>query len=94
MSGFSLQFQSGLVLESFHIEPENISLRRLKQEAVDFVNKHHPKQRLGDRLADHILLYKHDPRSVNILQLIQSADEISEGCLLEIVISRGFSKKI
>uniref|UniRef100_A0A915LFJ3 protein kinase C n=1 Tax=Meloidogyne javanica TaxID=6303 RepID=A0A915LFJ3_MELJA len=87
MSGFSLQFQSGLVLESFHIEPENLSLRRLKQEAVDFVNKHHPKQRLGDRLADHILLYKHDPRSVNILQLIQSADEISEGCLLEIVIS-------
>uniref|UniRef100_A0A915P6F0 Serine/threonine-protein kinase D1-3-like ubiquitin-like domain-containing protein n=1 Tax=Meloidogyne floridensis TaxID=298350 RepID=A0A915P6F0_9BILA len=86
MSGFSLQFQSGLVLESFHIEPENLSLRRLKQEAVDFVNKH----RLGDRLADHILLYKHDPRSVNILQLIQSADEISEGCLLEIVISRGF----
>lgn len=50
----------------------------------------HPQQSLGDRLIDHILLYRHDFRSVNILELVQSAEEVSEGCLLEIVISRMF----
>ncbi|KAF7632664.1 Phorbol-ester/DAG-type domain-containing protein [Meloidogyne graminicola] len=87
MTGILLQFQTGLLREHFQIESEDLSLLRLRQEAVNFVNKHYPKQHLGDRLADHILLYKHDPRSVNILQLIQSADEINEGSLLEIVIS-------
>ena len=52
----------------------------------------HPKQQLGERLIDHILLYKHDFRSVNILELVQSAEEVTDGCLLEIVISREFSQ--
>jgi protein kinase D len=50
----------------------------------------HPEHPLGDRLIDHILLYRHDFRSVNILELVQSAEEVTEGCLLEIVISREF----
>ena len=40
MSGLALYFQSGLVREKFHIETEDLSLRRLRQEAVNFVNKH------------------------------------------------------
>ncbi|KAL3082898.1 hypothetical protein niasHS_010700 [Heterodera schachtii] len=66
---------------------EEVSLRRLRHEAVQFINKHHQRHSLGDRLLDHILLYRHNFRSVNILELIQSTEELSEGCLIEIVIS-------
>ncbi|ETN82937.1 hypothetical protein NECAME_07651 [Necator americanus] len=40
-----------------------------------------------DSLQDHILLYKHDLRSINILQLITTSSDITEGTLVEIVIS-------
>ncbi|KAK6027241.1 phorbol esters/diacylglycerol binding domain protein, partial [Ostertagia ostertagi] len=45
------------------------------------------KDDVCDSLQDHILLYKHDLRSINILQLITTSSEITEGTLVEIVIS-------
>lgn len=44
----------------------------------------------GENLLDHILLYKHDLRSINILQLITTSAEITEGTLIEVVISCKF----
>lgn len=38
-------------------------------------------------LFDHLLLYRHDLRSINILQLITTASEIVDGTLVEVVLS-------
>ena len=38
-------------------------------------------------LVDKILLFKHNMESDNLLSLISSADEVNEGCLIEIVLS-------
>ena len=48
----------------------------------------YPHHGLGENLSEHILLYKHDFRSVNILQLLTTSDDVNEGTLIEIVISR------
>ena len=40
MSGLSFQFQSGPVREQLQLALTDLSLRRLRQEAVQFVNKH------------------------------------------------------
>uniref|UniRef100_A0A914HHT2 protein kinase C n=1 Tax=Globodera rostochiensis TaxID=31243 RepID=A0A914HHT2_GLORO len=88
MSGLSFQFQSGMVREQITLDcQKELSLLKLRQEAVQFINNHHRHHSLGDRLHDHILLYRHNFRSVNILELLQSVEEVSEGCLIEIVIS-------
>lgn len=47
----------------------------------------YPHHGFGDSLGDHILLYRHDLRSINILQLITVASEITDGTLVEVVIS-------
>lgn len=38
-------------------------------------------------LYDKILLFKHDPTSANLLQLVRSAGDIQEGDLVEVVLS-------
>lgn len=38
-------------------------------------------------LYDKILLFKHDPTSANLLQLVRSAADIQEGDLVEVVLS-------
>ncbi|KAI1719902.1 phorbol esters/diacylglycerol binding domain (C1 domain) domain-containing protein [Ditylenchus destructor] len=88
MSGqISIQLQSGVARETIMLDAHEASLRQLRQEAVKFVMKHYPKNELGENLADHILLYRHDFRSVNILQLLMTTDDITDGTLIEIVIS-------
>lgn len=44
-------------------------------------------------MYDKILLFRHDPTSENILQLVKSAADIQEGDLVEVVLS-GNSKTI
>lgn len=48
----------------------------------------YPQHNLGENLGDHIILYRHDLRSVNILQLLTNATDVTEGTLVEIIISR------
>lgn len=38
-------------------------------------------------MYDKILLFRHDPTSENILQLVKSAGDIQEGDLIEVVLS-------
>uniref|UniRef100_A0A915EN45 protein kinase C n=1 Tax=Ditylenchus dipsaci TaxID=166011 RepID=A0A915EN45_9BILA len=88
MSGqISFQLQSGLVRETVVVDIHETSLLQLRQQAVKFITKHYPRNELGDSLVDHILLYKHDFRSVNILQLLVTGEDLNEGTLVEIVIS-------
>ncbi|KAH7730275.1 serine/threonine-protein kinase D1 [Aphelenchoides avenae] len=87
MSGLSFQLQSGVAKENVTVESMEISLRDLREEAVKFIKKHYPQHNLGENLGDHIILYRHDLRSVNILQLVTNASEVTEGTLVEIIIS-------
>lgn len=38
-------------------------------------------------MYDKILLFRHDPTTENILQLVKSATDIQEGDLVEVVLS-------
>lgn len=38
-------------------------------------------------MYDKILLFRHDPTSENILQLVKTASDIQEGGLIEVVLS-------
>lgn len=88
MSGLTFQLQSGTYREEIRIGLEHdLSLCNLRQEAVKFIDRHYPNHTFGANLSDHILLYRHDFRSINILELIASCDEINDGGLVEIVIS-------
>uniref|UniRef100_A0A1I8AFL3 protein kinase C n=1 Tax=Steinernema glaseri TaxID=37863 RepID=A0A1I8AFL3_9BILA len=87
MNGLTFFFQSGVIKEAVSVDAQEIAIRDLREEAVRFIRKHYPNNGKGDALADHILLYRHDLRSINILQLITSSADIVEGTLVEIVIS-------
>uniref|UniRef100_F1KST7 protein kinase C n=1 Tax=Ascaris suum TaxID=6253 RepID=F1KST7_ASCSU len=87
MSGLTFQMQSGVVKETINVEGQEISVRDLREQAVNFIKKAYPNHGWGDALPDHILLYRHDLRSINILQLITSSSDVTEGTLVEIVIS-------
>ncbi|VDM37000.1 unnamed protein product [Toxocara canis] len=87
MSGLTFQMQSGVVKETISVEGQEVSVRDLREYAVKFIKKSYPGRDCDDTLADHILLYRHDLRSINILQLITSSSDVTEGTLVEIVIS-------
>ncbi|CAJ0592017.1 unnamed protein product [Cylicocyclus nassatus] len=86
MNGLTFQLQSGIHKRTLTIDSPEISLRDLRSEAFKFIQDTYPEG-VCDSLQDHILLYKHDLRSINILQLITTSSDISEGTLVEIVIS-------
>lgn len=50
----------------------------------------YPEHGLGESLGDHLLLYKHDLRSINILQLVTNSGDVTEGTLVEVVLSCEF----
>ncbi|TKR87917.1 hypothetical protein L596_012243 [Steinernema carpocapsae] len=87
MNGLTFFLQSGVIKEQVAVETQEIAIRDLREEAVKFIRKHYPNNGRGDALADHILLYRHDLRSINILQLITSSVDVADGTLVEIVIS-------
>lgn len=45
-------------------------------------------------LYDKILLFRHDPASENILQLVKIASDIQEGDLIEVVLSGKFQTSL
>uniref|UniRef100_A0A914ULB0 Serine/threonine-protein kinase D1-3-like ubiquitin-like domain-containing protein n=1 Tax=Plectus sambesii TaxID=2011161 RepID=A0A914ULB0_9BILA len=57
------------------------------ETALKFVERSHPDHGWGDSLRDHLLLYRHDLRSINILQLITVSSDVADGTLVEVVIS-------
>lgn len=38
-------------------------------------------------IADKIMLFRHDAASQNVLQIINNAADVIEGCLVEVVLS-------
>uniref|UniRef100_A0AC34RS29 Uncharacterized protein n=1 Tax=Panagrolaimus sp. JU765 TaxID=591449 RepID=A0AC34RS29_9BILA len=88
MAGLSFQLQSGIFRETISLQTQEIAIKDLREIAARFIKKYYPNQSFGNNVADHILLYRHDNRSVNILQLITTSADVTDGTLVEIVISR------
>ncbi|VDN29484.1 unnamed protein product [Gongylonema pulchrum] len=94
MDGTNISLQSGIFKEELAVPNEKISLKELRELAVTFIQKttsfvkfQYPKHGFGVALPDHLLLYRHDVCSVNILQLITSSSDVIDGALIEVVIS-------
>ncbi|XP_013409861.1 serine/threonine-protein kinase D3 isoform X3 [Lingula anatina] len=84
----SLNFlmQIGLEREQVTVEGGELTLSNLREIACAFVDRKFPEHGFYG-LADKILLFQHDPYYPNILKLITQGPDITEGVLVEVVLS-------
>ncbi|XP_021946314.1 serine/threonine-protein kinase D3 isoform X1 [Folsomia candida] len=82
----TFMFQLGLVRDSATVDTSLLTLKTLKEEACKFIMKKFPEHGLS-RLNERLLLFRHDYSSTNILQMINSASEINDETLVEIVLT-------
>ena len=70
MDGYqiSFQFQVGLVRDRVTVDSASLNLKSIKSKACDFICEKFPQNGLT-RLDERILLFKHDYKSTNILQV-------------------------
>ncbi|KAJ9597767.1 hypothetical protein L9F63_011375, partial [Diploptera punctata] len=79
-------FQFGLVRDTVTAAASSLGLKTLKDLACDFINRKCPDHGLT-RLSERLLLFRHDYGSPNILQHVNSAAEIMDETIVEIVLS-------
>ncbi|CAB3248604.1 unnamed protein product [Arctia plantaginis] len=79
-------FQLGVVRDAVTAPAHLLTLAHLKELAVKFVHEKIPDNGLN-RLSDRILLFRHDYCSPNVLQLINSASDVTDETLVEIVLT-------
>ncbi|XP_070685723.1 serine/threonine-protein kinase D2 isoform X1 [Pempheris klunzingeri] len=84
-AGVSFIIQIGLTRESV-LMPQTADLAYVKQIACSIVDTKFPECGFYG-IYDKILLFKHDPSTNNILQLVKGASDIQEGDLVEVVLS-------
>ncbi|KAM4690170.1 serine/threonine-protein kinase D1 [Rhinophrynus dorsalis] len=85
--GLSLHIQIGLSRELVVLpEPGELSLGAVREMACSIVDQKFPECGFYG-MYDKILLFRHDPNSENILQLVKSEADIQEGDLIEVVLS-------
>lgn len=88
MDGYqiSFQFQVGLVRDRVTVDSASLNLKSIKSKACDFICEKFPQNGLT-RLDERILLFKHDYKSTNILQMVNAVTDIQEDVIIEVVIS-------
>ncbi|CAH0728689.1 unnamed protein product, partial [Brenthis ino] len=79
-------FQLGVLRDAVSAPAHRLTLAHLKELAVKFVYEKIPDNGLN-RLSDRILLFRHDYCSPNVLQLINSATDVTDETLVEIVLT-------
>lgn len=79
-------FQFGNLRDIVTVSSQALTLKTLKDLACDFINTKIPENGLN-RLSDRLLLFRHDYSSTNVLQMINSAAEIVDEALVEIVLT-------
>lgn len=82
---FSFQMQIGLTREQVNVDGE-LTLSSLKEIACAFVDRKYPEHGFYG-IADKILLFRHDSQTANVLQIVNNAVDVKEGCLVEVVLS-------
>ncbi|XP_064164150.1 serine/threonine-protein kinase D1 isoform X2 [Anguilla rostrata] len=84
--GISFQIQIGLSREPVLLDSSDLSLAHVREMACSIVDQKFPECGFYG-IYDKILLFRHDPGSSNILQLVKCATDILEGDLVEVVLS-------
>ncbi|NP_001369744.1 serine/threonine-protein kinase D1 isoform 3 [Mus musculus] len=87
--GISFHLQIGLSREPVLLLQDSsgdYSLAHVREMACSIVDQKFPECGFYG-LYDKILLFRHDPASDNILQLVKIASDIQEGDLIEVVLS-------
>ncbi|XP_008101143.1 serine/threonine-protein kinase D1 isoform X1 [Anolis carolinensis] len=87
--GISFHLQIGLSREPvllFQDSSGEFSLAHVREMACSIVDQKFPECGFYG-MYDKILLFRHDPTTENILQLIKEASDIQEGDLVEVVLS-------
>ncbi|CAG5004664.1 unnamed protein product [Parnassius apollo] len=79
-------FQLGVMRDVASAPAHLLTLAHLKELAVKFVHEKIPDNGLN-RLSERILLFRHDYCSPNVLQLVNSASDITDETLVEIVLT-------
>lgn len=87
--GVAFHLQIGLSREPVLLLQDSsgdFSLAHVREMACSIVDQKFPECGFYG-MYDKILLFRHDPTSENILQLVRSAGDIQEGDLVEVVLS-------
>uniref|UniRef100_A0A8B9LT15 protein kinase C n=1 Tax=Astyanax mexicanus TaxID=7994 RepID=A0A8B9LT15_ASTMX len=84
--GVSFHIQIGLSREPVLLDSGDFSLAQVREMACSIVDQKFPECGFYG-MYDKILLFRHDPTSDNILQLVKCASDIMEGDLVEVVLS-------
>ncbi|XP_062906635.1 serine/threonine-protein kinase D1 isoform X2 [Mobula hypostoma] len=84
--GISFYIQIGLSREPVILECSDFSLAHVREMACSIVDQKFPECGFYG-MYDKILLFRHEPNSENILQLVKAATDIQEGDLIEVVLS-------
>ncbi|XP_018321505.1 serine/threonine-protein kinase D3 [Agrilus planipennis] len=82
----SFIFQFGLIRDIVTVPQTTLNLKTLKDLACDFINSKVPDHGIN-KLEDRLLLFRHEYNSNNILQFVNSASEITDETLVEIILS-------
>ncbi|XP_026479287.1 serine/threonine-protein kinase D1-like [Ctenocephalides felis] len=82
----TFMFQFGLIRDTVTVPVKLLTLKTLKEFACDFIASKLPDNGIN-RLGDRLLLFRHEYSSPNCLKLINSATDITDEALVEIVLS-------
>ncbi|XP_076443092.1 serine/threonine-protein kinase D1-like isoform X2 [Babylonia areolata] len=77
--------QIGFMREQAVAEPD-MTIAALKEVACQFVDRKFPEHHFYN-LVDKILLFKHDAFDPNVLQILCNPADVTENCLVEVVLS-------
>ncbi|GCC24127.1 hypothetical protein chiPu_0002527 [Chiloscyllium punctatum] len=84
--GIPFHIQIGLSREPVVLDCSHFSLAHVREMACSIVDQKFPECGFYG-MYDKILLFRHEPSSENILQLVKAATDIQEGDLIEVVLS-------
>ncbi|XP_060536785.1 serine/threonine-protein kinase D3 isoform X2 [Cylas formicarius] len=79
-------FQFGFLRDAITVPQSTLNLKTIKNLACDFLNSKIPDHGVN-HLEDRLLLFRHEYNSTNMLQFINSASDIVDETLIEIVLT-------
>ncbi|VEN36806.1 unnamed protein product [Callosobruchus maculatus] len=82
----TFMFQFGLIRDAITVQQSLLNLKTIKNLACDFINTKIPDHGIN-KIEDRLLLFRHAYNSNNILQLVNSASDIVDETLIEIVLT-------
>ncbi|KAK9876177.1 hypothetical protein WA026_011295 [Henosepilachna vigintioctopunctata] len=79
-------FQFGLIRDAVVVPQSSLNLKTIKDLACNFINTKVPDHGIN-KIEDRILLFRHEYNTNNILQFVNSASDIVDESLIEIVLT-------